>query len=343
MTDSVNPDSHPEPSPHPASTHPYDDLTPDRVIDCVESVGLLSDARIFPLNSYENRVYQVGIDEAHPLIAKFYRPGRWSDEQIIEEHQFSLELAEAEIPVVAPLEFDGRTLMEAHGFRFALFPRRGGRQLELDNFDHLEQVGTMLGRIHAIGATKPFQHRRALTLQHFARDSRDFILAGDFLPRENIEAYETVTAHIIEQIAPLFDRDWTTLRLHGDCHTGNFLWRDETPWFVDLDDCIQGPAIQDIWMLISGNRAEQTAYLDAVVEGYETFYPFDPQQLQLVEPLRCLRQMHHAAWLARRWEDPAFPKAFPWFNSPRFWAEHILALREQMFALQEPPLTLGAI
>lgn len=338
MTDSVNDDSHPQPS-----AHPYEALTPDRVIDCVESVGLLSDARIFPLNSYENRVYQVGIDEAQPLIAKFYRPGRWSDAQIREEHQFSLELAAAEVPVVAPLEINGDTLHSAHGFRFALFPRRGGRQVELDNFDHLEQVGTMLGRIHAIGATRPFEHRAELSLQRFAIDSREFILSGDFLPRENVEAYATTTAHLIEQIAPVLEQDWKQIRLHGDCHSGNFLWRDETPWFVDLDDCINGPAIQDLWMLISGDRAEQTAYLDAVVEGYETFYPFDPAQLQLVEPLRCLRQMHHAAWLARRWEDPAFPIAFPWFNTPRYWAEHILALREQQSALQEPTLTLGAV
>ncbi|WP_334079140.1 serine/threonine protein kinase [Microbulbifer sp. M83] len=326
-----------------ANPHPYDGLTPDVVIDCVETTGLLSDARIFPLNSYENRVYQVGIEDGEPLIAKFYRPGRWSDAQIREEHSFSLELAEAEIPVVAPLEFDGRTLMEAHGFRFALFPRRGGRQVELDNFEHLEQVGTMLGRIHAVGRARPFEHRPALSLQHFAIDSREFILAGDFLPRENRDAYATVTGHIIDEIAPLFERDWETLRLHGDCHAGNFLWRDDTPWFVDLDDCLTGPAIQDIWMLLSGNRADQTAYLDTVIEGYETFSPFNPQELQLVEPLRCLRQMHHAAWLARRWEDPAFPLAFPWFNSPRYWAEHILALREQQSALLEPPLTLGAI
>ncbi|WP_226664540.1 serine/threonine protein kinase [Microbulbifer aggregans] len=325
------------------SQHPYDSLTPDTVIDCVESVGLLSDARIFPLNSYENRVYQVGIDESQPLIAKFYRPERWTDAQIREEHQFSRELVDAEVSVVAPLEINGDTLHEAHGFRFALFPRRGGRQVELDNFDHLEQVGTMLGRIHAIGAARPFEHRRALSLQTFAVESREFILGGDFLPRENREAYETVSAHVLEKIAPVFERQWPTLRLHGDCHSGNFLWRDDTPWFVDLDDCMQGPAIQDIWMLISGNRAEQTAYLDAVVEGYETFYPFDPQQLQLVEPLRCLRQMHHAAWLARRWQDPAFPLAFPWFNTPRYWAEHILALREQLAMLQEPPLTLGAV
>ncbi|WKD49501.1 serine/threonine protein kinase [Microbulbifer spongiae] len=327
----------------PQNPHPYEALTPDVVIDCVESSGLISDARIFPLNSYENRVYSVGIEGDEPRIAKFYRPGRWSDAQILEEHQFTLELAAAEIPVVAPLQFEGRTLLESAGFRFALFPRRGGRQLELDNFDHLVQVGTMLGRIHAIAAAKPFTHRPALTLQHFAIDSREFILDGDFLPPENREAYATVTGHIIEQVAPLFERDWDLLRLHGDCHSGNFLWRDDTPWFVDLDDCLMGPAIQDIWMLISGNRAEQTAYLDAVLEGYETFYPFDPKQLQLVEPLRCLRQMHHAAWLARRWRDPAFPRAFPWFNTPRYWAEHILALREQQSALLEPPLTLGTV
>ncbi|KUJ82834.1 serine/threonine protein kinase [Microbulbifer flavimaris] len=325
------------------SHHPYEALTPDMVIDCVESVGLWSDARIFPLNSYENRVYQVGIEGAEPLIAKFYRPGRWTDAQILEEHAFTRELVEAEIPVVGPLAFHGKTLMEHGGFRFAVFPRRGGRQLELDNFDHLEQVGTMLGRIHAVGASRPFEHRPALTLQHFAIDSREFILSGDFLPRENRLAYESVTADIIDRVAPLFEQPWRQLRLHGDCHAGNFLWRDETPWFVDLDDCLTGPAIQDIWMLISGSRAEQTAYLDAVIEGYETFSPFDPRELQLVEPLRCLRQLHHAAWLARRWQDPAFPLAFPWFNTPRYWAEHILALREQQAALQEPPLTLGAV
>ncbi|MEW5249669.1 serine/threonine protein kinase [Microbulbifer sp. 2201CG32-9] len=325
------------------SHHPYETLTPDVVIDSVESLGLLSDARIFPLNSYENRVYQVGIEGGEPLIAKFYRPGRWTDAQILEEHEFSLELAAAEIPVVAPLQFEGRTLMEFNGFRFALFPRRGGRQLELDNLEHLEQVGTMLGRLHAVGAARSFSCRPGLTLQHFAVDSRAFILQGDFLPRENRDAYASISADIIDTIRPLFEREWQNLRLHGDCHSGNFLWRDGTPWFVDMDDCLSGPAIQDIWMLISGSRAEQTACLDTVVEGYETFTEFNPQQLQLIEPLRCLRQIHHAAWLARRWQDPAFPLAFPWFNSPRYWAEHILALREQQAALQEPPLVLGAV
>lgn len=327
----------------PANPHPYATLTPDTVIDCVESVGLISDARIFPLNSYENRVYQVGIEDDTPIIVKFYRPERWRDAQILEEHQFALELAEAEIPVVAPLIINGTTLMEARGFRFALFPRRGGRQVELDNLEHLEQVGVMLGRIHAIGRAKPFQQRPQLTLKHFAEDSRAFILAGDFLPQENREAYATTTAHIIEQIRPLFAQQWSILRLHGDCHGGNFLWRDETPWFVDLDDCLSGPAIQDLWMLLSGSRAEQTAGLDAVLEGYETFCKFDPRELQLLEPLRCLRQMHHAAWLARRWQDPAFPMAFPWFNQPRYWAEHILALRQQLAELQAPPLTLGVL
>jgi Ser/Thr protein kinase RdoA (MazF antagonist) len=325
-----------------ASAHPYDALTPDRVIDAVESTGRLSDARLLALNSYENRVYQVGIEEGEPLVAKFYRPGRWSDEQILEEHAFSLELQAADISVVAPLRStDGQTLHHFEGFRFALFPRRGGYPPELDNLDNLLVLGRTLGRIHAVGAAGSFQARQAMSPQRMLLESRDFLLQG-LIPGELVPAYESLTRDlatiVLERYSELTPAD--SIRLHGDCHVGNILWRDDTAHFVDLDDSCSGPSIQDLWMFLNGERHERQLQLAELVEGYSEFCEFDARQLRWVETLRTMRLVNYAAWLGRRWDDPAFPRSFTWFNTERYWAEHILELREQLAALQEPALEL---
>ncbi|TXS90697.1 serine/threonine protein kinase [Parahaliea maris] len=322
--------------------HPYDTLTPDLVIDAVESAGFLSDARLLALNSYENRVYQVGLEEGDPLIAKFYRPGRWSDAQILEEHSFSLELVEADISVVAPLSnAAGETLHEHAGFRFALFPRRGGYPPELDNPDSQLVLGRTLGRIHAVGAARPFQHRLSLSVQTMLAEPREFLIEH-FIPAELRPAYATLTEDLLEIVEKLYGElqpeDW--IRVHGDCHVGNILWRDDTAHFVDLDDCCMAPAIQDLWMFLSGERHERELQLSELIEGYSEFFDFHPRQLRWVEALRSMRLVNYAAWLARRWEDPAFPRSFTWFNTERYWAEHILELREQLGALQEEPLRL---
>ena len=323
-------------------THPYDRLNPDMIIDAVESIGYLSDARLLALNSYENRVYQVGIEDAQPIIAKFYRPGRWSEAQIKEEHAFSLELAEAEISVVPPMvDAQGSTLHSYDDFQFALFARRGGYPPELDNLDNLLVLGRTLGRIHAIGRTQPFAHRQAISVQRMLRDSRKFLLDG-FIPNDLIDAYASLTSDLdtltSDVMAEVGDED--LIRVHGDCHVGNILWRDETAHFVDFDDCCSAPAIQDLWMFLNGERHDRQLQLSELIEGYSEFCDFDPRQIRWVEALRTLRLVHYAAWLARRWEDPAFPRSFTWFNSERYWADHILELREQMSALHEEPLQL---
>jgi Ser/Thr protein kinase RdoA (MazF antagonist) len=323
------------------SEHPYDRLTPDTVIDAVESTGRLSDARLLALNSYENRVYQVGIEDAPPLIAKFYRPGRWSREQILEEHSFSLELQAAEISVVAPLVDDsGSSLHQYENFLFALFTRRGGYPPELDNLDNLLVLGRTLGRIHGVGKASDFAHREHICVQRMLADNREFLLQ-DFIPRALRPAYESLTADLLREVVARYQPDdGDEIRIHGDCHVGNILWRDDVAHFVDLDDCMMAPAVQDLWMFLNGERHERELQLSELVEGYSEFCDFDPGQLRWVEPLRTLRLVNYAAWVARRWEDPAFPKAFTWFNTERYWAEHILELREQLAALQEEPLRL---
>ncbi len=321
---------------------PYRDLTPDRVLDAVDSLGLHADGRILALNSYENRVYQIGIDDAAPLVAKFYRPGRWPDAAILEEHDFTLELAAAEIPVVPPLAFAGVTLHEHQGFRFALFPRRGGRWPELDNPDNLAWLGRFLGRIHAVGAVRPFRHRPLLDIDSFGVQSHRYLLDNGFIPDYLQPAWDSVVDDLLGRVRAAFARagQAASIRLHGDCHPGNILWTDAGPHFVDFDDCRPGPAVQDLWMLISGSRARMTAQLAEVHDGYNEFCDFDPRQLHLIEALRSLRLLHYSAWLARRWDDPAFPRSFPWFNTPRYWEEQILALREQSALLDEPPLAV---
>src|SRR5690606_30992558 len=321
--------------------HPFAQLSPELVIDAVESTGRLSDLRVFALNSYENRVYQIGIEGAEPLIAKFYRPERWSDAQILEEHHFSHQLVEAELPVIAPLRNDdGDTLFRFGDFRFALFPRRGGQAPDLDNPDNQLMLGRLLARIHAIGAIEEYQARPALDIKTFGYDSYHFV-AGNCLGGDLLRAYSTLCEDLLKRVETIFaEVKPKLLRTHSDCHVGNILSREQQCFFVDLDDSRMTPAIQDLWMLQSGERHERIAQLSELIEGYNEFFDFDVRELQLIEALRTLRIMHFSAWLARRWEDPAFPMGFPWFGSERYWADHILELREQLFALSEPPLRL---
>lgn len=321
--------------------HPFALLTPDTVLDAVESLGFVSDARTLTLNSYENRVFQIGIEAAQPVISKFYRPHRWSEEAILEEHQFSLELADLEIPVIPPMQIEGQTLFEHAGFRFSLFKRFGGRAPEFDNPDHLLMLGRLLGRLHAVGSMRPFSHRPSLTPQNFGHESIAWLREAGSVPENLRPAYFSVADDLLERIDAIYaETPHDTIRLHGDLHVGNLLWRDELLYMVDMDDCRQGPAIQDLWMMLSGERDQRQAQLAELADGYNEFFDFDPRQLPLIESLRSLRLMHYSAWLARRWDDPAFPKHFPWFASERYWADQILTLREQRAALDEPPLRL---
>jgi len=322
--------------------HPFQTLTPTFIMDAVESQGFRCDCRIISLNSYENRVCQVGIEDDAPLIAKFYRPGRWSDAQILEEHAFCFELVEHELPVVAPLSNHlEQSLFAYEGFRFALYPRQGGHAPEFDNLDNLLILGRTLGRLHAVGAVHPFVHRPHLDSTEFGRASVELLLEN-FVPNDFRASYTVVTERLLERIDTAFREVGTvrTLRTHGDCHPGNILWRDGAPHLVDFDDARTAPAVQDLWMMLSGDRPRRLLQLSELIEGYNEFADFDPRELTLIEPLRALRILHHSAWLARRWADPLFPVAFPWFNTPRYWNEHINELREQLAALDELPLEL---
>lgn len=323
---------------------PFAGLTPERVLDALDSVlipaGSRTDGRLLALNSYENRVYQAGIEDGAPIVAKFYRPQRWSNDAILEEHTFVAELAAREIPAVPPLAFDGRTLHEFDGFRFAIFERRGGRAPELDRRDTLEWLGRFIGRIHAVGATKPYAARPTLDLRTFGYEPRDFLMSHDFVPDDVRPAYEAAVALALEGVERAYERagDVRMLRAHGDCHPSNVLWTDAGPHFVDFDDSRMAPAVQDLWLLLPGDRPGASRALTDLLVGYEDFCEFDPRELHLIEALRTLRLIHYAAWLARRWDDPAFPAAFPWFNTHRYWEARVLELREQIGAMQEGPL-----
>lgn len=322
--------------------HPFHILTPDFIMDAVESQGFHCDCRNLTLNSYENRVYQVGIEDARPMIAKFYRPARWSDEQIIEEHDFSTELAGHELPVVAPWRNSGgESLFAHHDFKFAIYPQQGGHAPEFDNLDNLLILGRMLGRMHCIGAVRPFRHRPTLDSAGFGHESVALI-REQFIPPEYRESYQSLTGQLLDRIDRILadSGEVRYIRTHGDCHSGNILWRDHAPHFVDFDDSRMAPAVQDLWMMLSGERPRKLLQLDALLEGYGEFCDFDPVELRLIEPLRTLRMLHYSAWLARRWDDPVFPLTFPWFNTVRYWGEHILELREQLAALDEPILQL---
>jgi Ser/Thr protein kinase RdoA (MazF antagonist) len=321
---------------NPTTTRPYDNLTPDVVLDAIESIGFTVNGSQFPLNSYENRVYQIGLNEGDDLIVKFYRPLRWSDETILEEHHFSHELAEQEIPVIAPLNIDGQSLFLYQGYRFAIFPKRGGRSPELDNDEHLKWLGRFMGRLHAVGRTARFQHRPTLTVERLGFDSYHYLTENNFIPDYLLHNYALVVEDILQKVSGRFEACLATnIRIHGDCHPGNILWTPKGPHFVDLDDTMMGPAIQDLWMLLSGEHAQMEKQFQIIIEGYTMFSSFDPTELSLIEPLRALRQLHYSAWLARRWDDPAFPLHFPWFNTPRYWEDHLNDLRQQNMLLDQ--------
>ncbi len=329
--------------------HPFDALTPDTIIDAIEAAGFPCDGRVLALGSYENRVYQVGVEDAEPVVVKFYRPGRWPDEAIAEEHAFALELAAAEIPVIAPIPGRGqspagtlptpagavRTLLEHAGFRYAIYPRRGGQWPELGTADDRQWMGRFLGRIHMVGARGRFEHRPRLSPEAMGRDSADYLLDSDLIPDYIAHRYERVVGELLDEVESAFDSagELRFIRIHGDCHRNNVLWTPAGPHFVDLDDCMMGPAVQDLWMLLAGSADEMRGQLDDLLEGYSQFADFDYREVALIEPLRALRMVHYAAWLARRWDDPAFPRAFPWFGEARYWERHTAELEEQLAAL----------
>lgn len=333
--------------------HPFAALTPDVVLDALASVGLYGDGRLMALSSYENRVYQVSLEDGQRVVAKFYRPERWSNAQILEEHGFAAELTAAEVPAVGPLMLGGATLHQHGGFAFSVSPWRGGRGPELDDFEVLEWIGRFLARIHTVGAAQPFAHRLALNVQTFGTDSRDWLLDHDIIPLDVQSAWQSACDTALQLIADgalsagasghFGLNQARQIRLHGDCHPGNILWTPTDlpgggPHFVDLDDARAGPAVQDLWMLLSGDRSQRTQQLSALLEGYEQFRSFDRRELALIEPLRTLRLIHYSAWLARRWQDPVFPVNFPWFGSSDYWRGQVDMLHEQIEAMGEEPL-----
>lgn len=323
---------------------PYAGLTPEAVLDALDSVGLRGDGRLIQLNSYENRVFQVFLEDGQVVVPKFYRPGRWSDEQILEEHAFSRELADAEIPIAAPLTLGTSTLatfrIDGQAYRFGVTERKAGRAPELEDPATLEWLGRFIGRLHAVGARQSFRHRMTLSITSYGEDPRDWLLASQMIPPDAQPAWHRAVEQVLAAVRRSFDEvgPTRTIRLHGDCHRSNVLWTDSGPHFVDLDDALMGPAVQDLWMLLSGDRQTMQQQLYALLSGYEDFMEFDWRQLRLIEALRSLRMIHYSAWLARRWADPAFPIAFPWFGSSTYWHEQITRLNEQLDAMQQPPL-----
>ena len=337
-------------SARPTPQHPFDRLTPQAVLDALDAVGLRGDGRLLQLNSYENRVFQVMLEDGGAVVAKFYRPGRWTDGQIAEEHVFAADLAAAEVPAVAPLALaDGSSLAHAlidgQDFRLAAYPMRAGHGPELDDPETLRWLGRCIGRLHVVGAQQPFLQRRRLDAQTFGHAALARLLALDVIPPAQLDPWRSVCTQALAAVdAALSATLHTPLRLHGDCHPGNILWRDVGdrggPQLVDLDDAVMGPAIQDLWMLLSGDRQAMRSQMAAVLQGYRQLRPFDARELALIEPLRTLRMVHHSAWLAERWTDPAFPVAFPWFGTASYWGQQTIQLREQIEAMAEPPLDL---
>ncbi|MDO7084008.1 serine/threonine protein kinase [Pseudocolwellia sp. AS88] len=321
------------------SVFDFTSLSPDLILDGLESVGFNVDSGLLALNSYENRVYQFHDENLVKYVTKFYRPERWTEKQIREELNFALELEEQELPLVAPLSVNGESLFNYKGYYFTVSPCRGGRTFEVDNLDQLEWMGRFIARIHAVASKKPFETRIALTTDDMLINSMQIIKASGFVPKSLNTAFFTILEQVIEVASGQY-KPKKQIRLHGDCHAGNIFWTDKGPHFVDLDDCKMGPAIQDLWMMLSGDRNEQLLQLDTLLTGYEEFFTFDSSELVLIESLRTMRVVHYMAWLCKRWNDPAFPRNFPWFDSEKYWEQQILMLKEQMSALQQPPLSL---
>jgi Ser/Thr protein kinase RdoA (MazF antagonist) len=321
---------------------PFTGLTPDVVLDAATSVGLDVDGRLFALNSYENRVYQLGSTQG-ALVLKFYRPARWSDAQIDEEHRFTAELAAADLPVAAPVVVEDRTLFRYHDFRFAAFPWMRGRAPELDAPEARQMLGRSLARIHQIGAVQPFRARARLSIQRLGWEARTQVLESELLPDVLRDRYASVSGALLERISQAFQDTGPVreIRIHGDCHLGNLLWNEQGPVFVDLDDCTMGPRVQDLWMMLAGSASDQQRQWGHILEGYQQFADFDFRELRLVEPLRGLRMLHHAAWVSHRWTDPAFPRAFPWLGEQRYWEGYLRDLLEQIEAIDDPPLLRG--
>lgn len=321
------------------SAFAFHSLTPELILNGLESIGLRVDSGLTVLNSYENRVYQFSDEDKKRYVVKFYRPLRWTKEQILEEHQFISELVATEIPTVAPLAINNTTLHEYQGYWFTVFPSVGGRQYEIDNFDQLEWVGRFLGRIHQVGQTKTFQYRPTMGLAEYVHQPQETILSSSLIPKKILSDLKTTLSQLITTIEQHWHTDWSMIRLHGDCHPGNILWRDG-PLFVDFDDARNGPAVQDLWMLLHGERQDQLIQLDILLEAYQEFADFDSQQLSLIEPLRAMRMVHYLAWIIKRWQDPAFPKNFPWIADVDFWYQQLGLFKQQINAIQAPPLKL---
>ena len=323
--------------------HPYQALTPSVVLDALSELGLAVDGRLSALSSYENRVYQVHLDDDSTVVAKFYRPGRWREAQIREEHAFTDELIAEDIPVVGPLTLNGLRLHEVRivhegvdgHFWFSVSPCRGGRAPELDDPDVLMWIGRLMARMHLVGEREAFAHRPTLNIQTFGQAPRDMLLAQAWIPPEVAQQWLGLCNQALALVQARMPEEVRTLRLHGDCHPGNILWTPEGmpqpgPHFVDLDDARMGPAVQDLWMLLHGDEQERRQKLFTVLEGYESMRPFDMQEVQWIEPLRTLRIIHYSAWLASRQDDPAFPMHFPWFGTADYWRGQCDTLREQI-------------
>ncbi len=323
----------------------FSGLGPDLILDAIESTGLYPESGLLPLNSYENRVYQFVAEDRQRYVVKFYRPERWSNAQINEEHDFSVALQNADIAAVAPLSLNGQMLHEYQGYRFAVFPSVGGRMFELDDLDHLERLGQLIGRVHKVAEAQPFEHRETVDIAAEMRAAQQFLAAGDWLPSYLEDTFFSDLDLLINECQQYLDVDYQAIRLHGDCHTGNILWRNTSEGddavLVDFDDCLTGPAMQDLWMMLSGDNAQRRIQLETLVEGYELFRPFNHTEFALIEPLRTRRMLNYIVWIAKRWSDPAFPRNFSWFNTDKYWEEQVLAIKEQISALREPVIRIG--
>lgn len=327
------------------SSFNFSELGPDLILDAIESIGIYPESGLLALNSYENRVYQFKADDQHKYVVKFYRPERWSDQEILDEHQFALYLQQEDIPVVPPIVINNQSLFEYSGYRFCMYKSIGGRMFENDNLDQLEWLGRLLGRLHKASGETKFKHRATIDFKSELTQSRLELEKSDFIPDYLRSTFFHDLDMLIAEVLPQTKREFDVIRLHGDCHAGNILWQSnggqDEAILVDLDDCFNGPAIQDIWMMLNGDRQQQMLQLDTLVTAYEEFSEFKTSELSLIEPLRTRRMINYMAWLAKRWSDPAFPRNFSWFSSDKYWEQQILAIKEQIFTLREPPLKLG--